>query len=498
MEQETLEEILSDNDIEESQDKELLNKLYDESLSHVQEGKIVQGEVVEIGRDWALIDIGYKSTGQVPISEFLDPNGHPDVDVGDKLDVLLLRREDQHGRPVLSRSKVEEKRTVDRIEEIYNNNGTVSGKFISKIKGGFLVDIGLRAFLPGSQVDIRSATDKESWIGTEHEFKILKFDRQKRNVVLSRRRHLEEELRREACRHFKEGEIYGGTVTSIVDFGLFVDLGGIEGLVHNSNISWEKGENAAKLYQVGDQVTVKVLVIAEETLRMSLGIKQLEPNPWETIDDKYPIGAVIEGKIKNIKSFGLFIGIDEGIDGLIHISNIFWTNTVRHPKEVYKKGEFVQAVVLEIDKGNERFSLGIKQLTPDPWEHISEKYRPGTYVVGKIVRTNEMGLIVEVEKAVEGVIKPSRLQTPEHLSKYISGDLVQTKVTGVSRKAKRIELMIPQKDGKKIEKDSIEDKSLASQLQKAMRLSSHEETKESDTFHNGEFHDEESSRHTRM
>jgi small subunit ribosomal protein S1 len=466
MEQEITEEVLSNEDI---QDIETLNQLYEESLNRVREGDVVKGEIVDFDKDAVVIDIGYKSTGQIPLSEFSESEDRLELHVGDELDVLLLQREDKNGCPILSKKKAEKLKTRKHIEDVYHKNGTLKGKIISEVKGGFQVDVGLWAFLPASQVDLKPIRDKKSWIGTDHEFKILKYNRQKRNIVLSRRKYLEEAWKRKVRELFSEGEVYSGTVSAIVDFGLFVNLGGIEGLVHKSNLSWGRVDHPSRRYQIGEKVTVKVLGIDEDKLRISLGIKQLEPNPWETIADRYPIGAVLEGKVVGIQDFGIFIGIDDGIDGLVHISDISWTKTVHHPGEIFKKGQIIRAVVLKIDQENERFSLGIKQLIPNPWEHIPERYRPGTHTIGKIVRISEMGLIIQMEEAVDGVVPHFRLPKPENITEFNAGELVQVKVISVSKRAKKIELTIPkQKDDHEPKDNNTYYEDFARELEEAM------------------------------
>jgi len=510
-------------------------ELYEESLKRIQEGEVVRGEIVQIDKEYVLVDIGYKSEGQIRIEEFIDADGNITAKVGDKIEVLLERKETDEGLIILSKEKAAKIKIWDEIKKVYEEDRTISGKIISRVKGGLSVDIGLQAFLPGSQVDLRPIRDMDSLVGTEHEFKIVKYNKRRGNIVLSRRAILEAErmsLRENTLKVLEEDAILEGTVKNITDYGLFVDLGGIDGLVHITDMSWGRVGHPSEMYQVGDRITVKILNFDREKERVSLGVKQLtadpwsnaadkypsgsriqgkvvsltdygafveieegveglihvsemswtrkvrhpsqllsvgeivdvmvlnmdankkrislgmkqvEPNPWDVIAEKYPVGTTIEGKIKNITDFGIFIGIDEGIDGLVHISDISWTRRIKHPSEVYKKGEEVQAVVLNIDKDNERFSLGIKQLVPDPWNEIPVKYNAGTRVTGTVTNVTDFGIFVELEEGIEGLIHVSELpkdKKGQSLSHFQVDDVIQAKVVNVSPEEKKIGLSI--------------------------------------------------------
>jgi len=510
-------------------------ELYEESLKSMQEGKVVKGEIVQIDKEFVLVDIGFKSEGQIRADEFTDSQGRLTAKVGDKVDVLLVRKEDKEGRVILSREKAATVKIWDEVEEAYKNQDTVRGKIVSRVKGGLSVDIGLQAFLPGSQADLRPIRDLGTLVGKEHDFKIVKYERRQGNVVLSRRAALEAErkaLRDKTLECLEKDAILEGIVRNITHYGLFVDLGGIDGLVHITDMSWGKVGHPSEIYQVGDKIPVKVLSFDRERERVALGIKQLspnpwsqaeekypvgkkitgrveslkeygafveveegmeglihvsemswtgkikhpsqmlsvgdiveamilnvdvakkrislsmkqlEPNPWDTIAEKYPVGSIIEGEIKNITDFGVFIGIDEGIDGLVHISDMSWTQKINHPSERYKKGDEVQAVILDIDKENERFSLGIKQLTPDPWDAVPEKYKCGTRVTGTVKNVTDFGLFVELEEGIEGLVHVSQLPKGEQ-SKPLKGfhimDEIQAEVVNVSQEDKRIGLSI--------------------------------------------------------
>jgi len=510
-------------------------ELYEESLRSIQEGEVVRGEIVQVDKEYVLVDIGYKSEGQIRIEEFIDAEGNITAEVGDKVEVLLERKETDEGLIILSKEKAAKIKIWDEIKKVYEEDKTIRGKIVSRVKGGLSVDIGLQAFLPGSQVDLRPIRDMDSLVGTEHDFKIVKYNKRRGNIVLSRRAILEEErmaLREETLKVLEEGATLEGTVKNITDYGLFVDLGGIDGLVHITDMSWGRVGHPSEMYHVGDRITVKILSFDRERERVSLGVKQLtsdpwsnaadkypsgtriqgkvvsltdygafveieegveglihvsemswtrkvrhpsqllsvgdmvdvmvlnmdatkkrislgmkqvEPNPWDVIAEKYPVGTTIEGKIKNITDFGIFIGIDEGIDGLVHISDISWTRRIKHPSEVYKKGEEVQAVVLNIDKDNERFSLGIKQLVPDPWNEIPVKYKAGTRVTGTVTNVTDFGIFVELEEGIEGLIHISELpkdKKGQSLSRFQVDDVIQAKVVNVSPQDKKIGLSI--------------------------------------------------------
>jgi small subunit ribosomal protein S1 len=524
---------------DQAQDSHSFMELYEESLKSIQEGKIIRGEIVQIDNEFVLVDIGYKSEGQIRINEFMDSDGQLTAKVGQEVDVLLVRKEDKEGRIILSREKVAAVRIWDDVEETYKNHGTIRGKVLSRMKGGLSVDIGLQAFLPGSQADLRPVRDLDTLIGTENDFMIVKYEKKQGNVVLSRRALLEEErkaLREKTLELLEKDAILKGIVGGIADFGLFIDLGGIDGLVHINDISWRRVRHPSDMFKVGDELTVKVLNFDREKERISLGIKQLtpdpwqeaqekytagakingrvlalkeygafveveegveglvhvsemswtgkinhpsqilnvgddlevmildidsakkrislsikqlEPNPWDSIAENYPVGTTIEGKIKNITEFGIFIGIDEGIDGLVHVSDITWAKLLKQPSELYTKGQEVQAVVLSIDKENERFSLGIKQLTPDPWDAIPETYKPGTLFEGAITNITDFGLFVELESGIEGLVHISELPNDKGgnpLSRFQVGDVIQARVTSISRKDKKIRLSMQKPD----------------------------------------------------
>ena len=529
----------AEESVEDAQDSDSFMRLYEESLKSIKEGEVVAGEIVQVDKEYVLVDIGYKSEGQINIREFIDDEGNLAANVGDKIEVLLERREDDEGVIRLSKEKAAKIKVWDKIREIYENDGTVKGTILSRVKGGLSVDIGLQAFLPGSQVDLRPIRDMDSLVGMEHEFKIVKYNKRRGNIVLSRRAILEAErgaLKDKTLEIIEEGAVLRGIVKNITDYGLFIDLGGIDGLVHITDMSWGRVGHPSEMHKAGDDIEVKVLSFDKERERVSLGIKQLvpdpwsqvekeypigaritgrvvsltdygafveveqgveglihvsemswtrkvrhpsqllsigdmievivlnmdisrkrislgmkqiAPNPWDVIEEKYPVGTTIEGKIKNITDFGAFIGIDEGIDGLVHISDISWTKRIRHPSEVYKKGQEVRAVVLNIDRNNERFSLGIKQLAPDPWDEIPVKFKPGTRVTGTVTNVTDFGLFLELEEGIEGLVHVSEISSDKKgnpLSRFQIDDVIQAKVINVSSEEKKIGLSIRKLD----------------------------------------------------
>ncbi len=509
--------------------------LYEESFKRFAEGEVVTGRIISVDREHVLVDIGYKSEGQIRIHEFKDEEGNIDAHVGDKIEVMVEWWDDEEERVVLSKEKAENVKVWESIKKSYDDEGTVQGVITNRVKGGFSVDIGVQAFLPGSQADLRPIRNMDDMVGKTFDFKILKYNRKRSNIVLSRRAILEKELEQKRAATLdaiREGKEIDGIVKNITEYGVFVDLGGVDGLLHITDISWGRVKHPAELFSIGDTIKVKilnvdlenervslgmkqltedpwtyasekyplgskvagrivsltdygafveleegieglihvsemswtrkirhpskvvsvgeeveavVLDIKSESRRISLGMKQVSPNPWDVISEKYPVGTTIEGRIKNITDFGLFIGIDEGIDGLVHISDISWTKRIKHPSELYKKGDVVQAIVLDIEKESERFSLGIKQLTEDPWQSVAERYEVGKEITGTITNLTDFGIFVELEEGIEGLIHVSeiskeKIKTP--VGKYNVGEVITAKVMNINSDERRIGLSI--------------------------------------------------------
>ncbi|GFO60242.1 30S ribosomal protein S1 [Geomonas silvestris] len=508
--------------------------LFQDSLRQPQSGEVVKGVVVQIEQDVVLVDVGYKSEGCIRIGEFLDENGDVTVKVGDEVNVYFERGENIRGHMVLSKKKADSQVAWETIAAA-GEGGIIEGKITGKVKGGMTVDVGVEAFLPASQVDLRPGGNMDRFIGQSFPFQILKMNRKRGNLVLSRRVLLEAErdkARTETLATLKEGDIVSGQVKNIAEYGAFVDLGGVDGLLHVTDMSWGRLGHPSEMVKVGDTLNVMVLKFDREkgkislglkqtvpdpwlnvndryhegervsgkvvsltdygafisledgieglvhvsemswtrrvrhpseilktgedveavilgvdpgNRRISLGLKQTEVNPWTVIGDRYPVGTKIEGQIKNITDFGVFIGIEDGIDGLVHVSDISWTRRVKHPGELFSKGQTVQAVVLNIDVENERLSLGIKQLALDPWEEIPRKYRPGSRVKGRVTSVTDFGVFLEIEEGIEGLVHVSELSqekvaTPKDFANV--GDELEAVVLSVDVVDKKIALSI--------------------------------------------------------
>jgi len=526
----------SDDSVQDSDDSmESVMDLYEESFKRFAEGEVVTGRIISIDKDHVLVDIGYKSEGQIRLSEFKDEEGNISAEMGDSVEVMVEWWDDEEERVVLSKEKAANIKTWDAIKSSYDEDGTVEGVISNRVKGGFSVDIGVQAFLPGSQADLRPIRNLDELVGKTFEFKILKYNRKRSNIVLSRRAILEkerEEKRSTTLTSIHEGKVVDGIVKNITDYGVFIDLGGVDGLLHITDISWGRVKHPSELFAVGDTISVKILSfdlekervslgmkqlstdpwsvasekyavgskvtgvvvsltdygsfveleegieglihvsemswtrkirhpskvvsvgeeveavvldIKPESRRISLGMKQVVPNPWDVIAEKYPVGTTIEGKIKNITDFGLFIGIDEGIDGLVHISDISWIKRIKHPSELFKKGDMVQAIVLDIEKESERFSLGIKQLQDDPWKTVAERYQVGKEITGTVTNLTDFGVFVELEEGIEGLVHVSeiskeKIKTP--VGMYNIGEVITARVMNINSDERRIGLSI--------------------------------------------------------
>jgi small subunit ribosomal protein S1 len=521
-------EMDQDLDMEQS-----FESLFESSMQELNVGDVVVGTVVQVNDDNVVVDVGYKSEGVIPLAEFKDEQGKIDVKVGDEIDVLFERRENESGLIGLSKEKADRQKIWGSLEE----GAVVEGKIVGRIKGGLTVDIGINAFLPGSQVDLRPVRNLEKLLGATFDFKIIKLNKRRGNIVLSRRVLLEEQresMRSDTLETLAEGQVVEGIVKNLTDYGSFIDLGGIDGLLHITDMSWGRVNHPSDVLSVGEKIKVKILKYDRErervslglkqitpdpwlevesvypvgakvkgkvvsltdygafveledgveglihvsemswtkrikhpnklltvgdevetvvlaldipNRRISLGLKQIEPNPWEVIGEKFPVGTIIEGQVKNITDFGVFVGVDEGIDGLVHISDLSWTKRVKHPSELFKKGDTVKAVVLNIDRENERFSLGLKQLTPDPWEAIPVKYAPGTIVRGKATSVTDFGVFLEIEEGIEGLIHVSELSqekvdSPKDVAKV--GDEFEAAVLNVDTVDRKIALSVKQ------------------------------------------------------
>ena len=504
----------------------------------LEEGSIVKGEVVRIDDDNILVDVNFKSEGQIPASEFRDAAGSILVKVGDKVDVFVVRKNEMEGTITLSYEKAKRMQLFDQLEDVQEKNGICKGRIMRRIKGGYTVDLGgVEAFLPGSHVDLRPVPDMDALVNQEYEFRVLKINRRRSNVIVSRRVLLEEERdskRQDLLGTLAENQLVKGRVKNITEYGVFVDLGGLDGLLHITDMSWKrirhpkemvtmgqemelrvlsfdrenqkvslglkqlvadpwqditqkfpagarlsgkvtnlvdygafvelepgveglvhisemswtrKLRHPSQMVKVGEEVEVVILGVDQEKKRISLGMKQVKPNPWEVVAEKFPEGTVLEGAIKNITEFGMFIGIEDGIDGLIHVSDISWTKKIRHPGEAYQVGDVVQAKVLTVDQENEKFTLGIKQLTEDPWSYVPDRYPVGSLIEGLITNITDFGVFVEVEEGIEGLVHVSeisnkKVKSPAEMFK--EGVSIQAKVIHVSAEERRLGLSIKQ------------------------------------------------------
>jgi small subunit ribosomal protein S1 len=425
--------------------------LFEESLRTVKPGGVVKGRVVGITATHVLIDVGYKSEGQTPIQEFTDRQGKLTVKVGDDVDVYFETAEGEGGGILLSRQRAENLKVWEELENAFNEGRGVEGRIIGKVKGGFKVDVGVPGFLPGSHVEIRPSRNLDRFIGTTDRFAILKFNRARGNVVVSRRALLEKErdaLKQEILKVLEEGVILEGTVKNITGYGAFVDLGGIDGILHISDMSWGRISHPSEIVQVGQKIQVVVLKFDTEKERISLGMKQLTPDPWHTVAEKYPAGTRVQGKVISLMDYGAFVELESGIEGLIHISEMSWTRKIAHPSKILQVGQQVEVAVLNVDPGHRRISLGLKQIMANPWEAAKEKYPVGSVVQGPVRNITEFGIFVGIEEGIDGLVHISdlhwnkKIKHPSELFK--KGDIVEAKVLGVSVENERFSLGIKQ------------------------------------------------------
>jgi small subunit ribosomal protein S1 len=384
--------------------------LYGRTLKDIDEGQIVTGRVLAIANQEVVVDIGFKSEGTIPLEEFGTP---PEVKVGDKVDVFLDSMEDADGQLILSKKKADFMRTWDRVIDIHNEGSTIQGRCVRRIKGGIVVDLmGVDAFLPGSQIDVKPVRDFDALIGQTYDFKIVKVNKLRKNIVVSRRAILEEsmlEKRKVILDELQKGQVREGSVKNITDFGVFVDLGGVDGLLHINDLSWGRINHPSEVVKLDEKIKVVVLDFNEQKDRISLGMKQLQAHPWENVETKYPVGSLVKGKVVSIADYGAFVEIERGVEGLIHVSEMSWTRNVVHPSKILNVGDQIDVKILSLERERKRISLGIKQLTPDPWDQIEVKYPVGTRVKGRVRNLTNFGAFVEMEDGIDGLIHISDL-----------------------------------------------------------------------------------------
>jgi len=426
-------------------------ELFEKSVREVKEGEVVDGTVVAVDEDHVQVDVGFKSEGLVDSWEFMSEDGRILVSVGDTVEVLVESTEDEEGRIVLSKEKADRVRLWNEISKAYDEDRAVDGTIVSRVKGGLAVDIGVKAFLPGSQVDLRPIRNLEDMVGKKLQFKIIKFNQRRGNIVLSRRVLLEKErkkLREETLGQLQEGQIIDGVIKNITDYGAFIDLGGIDGLLHVTDMSWGRVNHPSELFQVGEEIKVKVLKFDPETERVSLGLKQIQPDPWVDASMRYPIGKRVQGKVVALTDYGAFLELEPGIEGLIHVSEMSWTKRVKHPSKVVTIGDQVDSVVLDVDEGNRKISLGMKQIEPNPWDVIEEKYPIGTKVKGTVRNITNFGVFVGLEEGVDGLVHVSDISWTESVKhpseKFQKGDEVEAVVLKIDKENEKFSLGIKQ------------------------------------------------------
>jgi small subunit ribosomal protein S1 len=428
-----------------------MREIYEESLRDILEGDIVKGTILEVRDDVAMVDIGYKSEGLISLREFRGPSGEMTAKVGDVVDVYLEQREDSDGLIVLSREKAEKIKIWEELSEVYEKGAPISGTILGRTKGGLIVDIGVRAFLPGSQVDLRPVRDLDKLIGKAFPMKIIKLNQKRGNIVLSRRELLEEErkhLKEDTLATLGEGKHIKGKIKNITEYGAFVDLGGLDGLLHITDMSWGRIGHPSELFQVGDEIEVVVLKFDRTNERVSLGYKQRLPDPWEAVEQRYPVGTKFKGKVVSMTDYGAFIELEQGVEGLVHISEMSWTQRVKHPSKVVAIGDMIEVVVLDVDRANKRISLGMRQAEPNPWNFIEERYPVGTRVEGRVRNLADFGAFVELEEGIDGLIHISdmswtkRVRHPSEVLK--KGEKVDAIVLHVDKANHRISLGLKQ------------------------------------------------------
>jgi small subunit ribosomal protein S1 len=437
-----------------SADSVEFDQLLKQGFDATKPGELIKGTVTEVGRDYVMVDIGFKSEGNIPISQFTNYQGAVNVIVGDEVEVLMLSSENEDGEIVLSRDRAEALKVWNLLDTVFEANGTVKGRVVQKVKGGLQVDVGVPAFLPGSQIDIRPQKNLDRYVGEELEFKILKFSRERGNIVLSRRVVLEEErssLKKDTISQLGEGVVMEGIVKNVTDYGAFIDLGGIDGLLHITDMSWGRVNHPSEVLNVGQTIAVVVLKYDQQNERVSLGMKQLNQNPWEQVQARYTTGAKVSGKVVSLTDYGAFIRLEEGIEGLIHISEMSWTKKVHHPSKVLKIGDEVEAVVLEVSAENQRISLGLKQLQANPWDELAKNFPVGTKVTGKVRSVTDFGIFVNIHDEIDGLVHVSdfswtkRIKDPKEIRDlYKKGDELEVVVLEIDPEKERLSLGVKQ------------------------------------------------------
>lgn len=444
-------EVVFGEDQETVETTEFSKLLESEKTKDFTEGEVYNGKVVNIGPDYTMVDIGYKQEGLVSTREFLNYDGTLKIEEGQTIEVYLDKLESAMGNLVLSKDKAEILKAWDKISEACESGTPLEGTVVAKVKGGLSVDIGVKAFLPGSQIDLRPTRYLDKYIGKRMEFKVIKFNKKRGNIVLSRRAILQEErnkMRGEILEQMQEGMIVKGVVKNITDYGAFIDLGGIDGLLHITDMSWGRVKHPSNLLNIGDEIEVKILKFDKDKERVSLGLKQVQPNPWEEAQTKYVAGKKVGGEIVSVKDYGIFIELDDGIEGLIHVSEMSWTNSIKNPAKHFTVGEKVEAQVLDVDVENKRISLGLKQLQENPWDDLEAKYPVGKKVTGKVKSIVDFGVFVDLGENVDALIHVSDLSwTKKNINvadMFKEGDEVEAAVVSLDKENQKFCLGIKQ------------------------------------------------------
>jgi small subunit ribosomal protein S1 len=436
-----------------SKDYENLLDQYQFNAKEIAPGKIIKGKVIKVTSDHALIDIGFKSEGIIPMEDFTNIKDKNEIHPGDNIEAIVERSDLKEGYLILSHKKAIAFKALNSLERAYNHQTWVMGKIIEKIKNGYTVNVGINTFLPDSHADVRAVKEPENLIGNRYKFKVIKFDRRSENAVLSRKLFLQDEREKRRIRVFSQlsqGQKLKGQVKSLTNFGAFIDLGGIEGLLHVSDMSWGKINHPSEILKVGEKVEVVVLDFNEREEKISLGYKQLTPNPWETVEEKYKTGQKITGKVTSLTDFGAFVELEKGVEGLIHVSDLTWTRKVVHPKKVLAPGEEVTVSILNINSSTKRISLGLKQVMPHPLELLKQKYSPGARVKGTITSITDFGAFMEVEKGVEGLIHISDIswEKIKHPSEKLkAGEETEAIILNIDVEKQKLSLGIKQLEG---------------------------------------------------
>lgn len=431
---------------EQQLDRAALAALYEETFKNLEEGTITEGRIVALTKDKVVVDIGYKSEGMIPNDQF-STEELQNIKVGDRLQVYIEECEDADGNLVLSKEKADKMKIWEELEKLFNDGKSIDGKIVARIKGGMMVDIGVKAFLPGSQIDLHPVRDLDGLVGRTFPLKIIKINHRRGNVVVSRRVLLEEtrdSKRKTTLSTLKEGQLIQGVVKNITDYGAFIDLGGIDGLLHITDMSWGRVGHPSEMFNIGDKVEVSVLKYDRETGRISLGLKQKSADPWTGVAAKYPIGARVRGRVVSLTDYGAFIELEPGVEGLVHVSVMSWTHEVRHPSRVVSIGDQVEAAVLNVDPASRKISLGMKQTAPNPWDMVEGKYAIGTRIEGKVKSLTDFGAFVGLEEGIDGLIHISDMSWTKHIKHpselFKKGQKVEAVVLRIDKEKERLSL----------------------------------------------------------